>query len=214
VFTDGTDFAWKLTTLVAQSGHVEPAFTAHAGDASFVDGVGNTWTKLGATAVVVPCDYVDGQVISRESHTRFLRQDTAATDPGTAAPKSPAASFVFEATTTTNTANQVLCTLDSLLFGGSGALPDNCVYHVELLIKAKTPAGATEAGSNRLSGDFYRNGGTLTQIGETVAISNYIAGTINDFGSLTSNTIPVLASPAVNTTIGWTIEGTISKRLD
>jgi hypothetical protein len=176
-----------------------------------------TWTYIGNTPTYAYSNFVEDQKISRLPQTRTLWADGYMTDGYINAPKSASASFRVDGYTSSNTANQTIFNMDNALFTTpltAGSLVDNAEYHVEVLITCKSPGAHTEAGSSKISGDFYRDGGSLVRIGALDNnLSNFLSGSTCRL-NINTNTLDVQVSPGINAPLNWTIIGQVTRKTD
>ena len=205
-------FICTATTGDEKSGTSEPAGFATANIGDFVTDNHVTWQRV-AMPTYARLSVIEDFVTAIEPRTRTLWKDTADTDATTAAAKADVAKFRALGSTTSHSGNVTIFTIDSSCFNSSGDLADNAVYVVDVEVACKSPGGAAEVGSCKLSGTFYRNGGGLTRLGTDTNVPNYRAGTKNRL-NISGNALQVQASPGVASTLSWVIVGQCIKKVD
>lgn len=157
---------------------------------------GSIGTLAGTQAIAL---FMDDAVAATTPQSRGIMADSADTDAGTVSPKSEVRWARAEATTSANTANQVLFTIDPTDTTWS-PIADNCTHVIDVTIVLNNH----DNGSCKISGTFVRAGGAPTRVGTDDNFPKTQNGTTFDL-NISGNTIQVRATPGVATAVGYTI---------
>lgn len=209
-------FQCSATTGTVVRGTIEPDWSiASTVGQTVIDGY-VTWTLIGFTPEWALSSKTENRFISTTNQTHTLWADNSMTDGYSGALKSAVASVRIDGYTTTNSASQTIAILDNSLFTIpplNGNLTDNASYRFDVIIEGKSPGTHAESGSSRIQGDYYIDSGNLTIVGVLTISTNFLGGSTTSL-VINGRTLLVQVSPGINAAIGWSIIGTVNRRID